>query len=244
MWYHGYRTEDVMVLRDDTTNPRKLPTRRNMIAAMKWLVEGAQKDDSLFFHYSGHGSQTPDEDGDEIDGYDEVIFPTDYKKRGHIVDDEMFRIMVRPLPAGCRLTALFDVRTQSTHRVEMLIRRSPAIQELSSIFLMWCAHAYYTPSGRKKGIHVTSRALQRKSSRADVISWSGCKDDQKSTDTFQGGQAVGAMSYAFINSLKRNPHVTYQHLLKCLNDLLYSRFNQSPQLGSSHHIDTNLQFVI
>jgi metacaspase-1 len=54
---------------------------------MHWLVEGAQPHDSLFFHYSGHGGQTPDLDGDEDDGFDEVIFPVDYQTTGHIVDD-------------------------------------------------------------------------------------------------------------------------------------------------------------
>lgn len=37
---------------------------------------------------SGHGGQTPDLDGDEDDGYDEVIYPLDFKQAGHIVDDE------------------------------------------------------------------------------------------------------------------------------------------------------------
>ncbi|KAF9268199.1 peptidase C14 [Marasmius fiardii PR-910] len=223
MKHHGFPSDQIMVLRDDSNNPRKIPTRSNMLAAMKWLVEGAQKHDSLFFHYSGHGGQTPDEDGDEIDGFDEVIYPVDYKRRGHILDDDMHRIMARPLPTGCRLTALFD----SCH--------SGTVLDLPYV---------YTPSGRKRGVHVSGRALQRKATRADIISWSGCRDDQTSADTFQGGQPVGAMSYAFINSLRKNPHPTYQSLLKNLKALLYERFNQTPQLGSSHHIDTNLGFVV
>ena len=36
---------------------------------------------------SGHGGQTKDLDGDEADGYDEVIYPVDFKQAGHIVDD-------------------------------------------------------------------------------------------------------------------------------------------------------------
>lgn len=57
---------------------------------------------------SGHGGQTPDLDGDETDGLDEVIFPLDFQKKSHIVDDEMHEIMVHTLPIGCRLTAIFD----------------------------------------------------------------------------------------------------------------------------------------
>lgn len=41
----------------------------------------------------GHGGQTQDHDGDEDDGYDEVIYPVDFRTAGHIVDDEMHRIM-------------------------------------------------------------------------------------------------------------------------------------------------------
>ena len=41
----------------------------------------------------GHGGQTKDLDGDEDDGYDEVIYPVDFRTAGHIVDDEMHRIM-------------------------------------------------------------------------------------------------------------------------------------------------------
>lgn len=36
---------------------------------------------------SGHGGQTKDVDGDEADGFDEVIYPVDFKQAGHIVDD-------------------------------------------------------------------------------------------------------------------------------------------------------------
>ena len=77
------------MLMDQTTNPRQMPTRRNMIDAMKWLVKDARPHGSLFFHCkeifhrdcswlqlvlyldSGHGGQIPDTDGDEMSGFDE-----------------------------------------------------------------------------------------------------------------------------------------------------------------------------
>lgn len=60
-----------MLLTDDASDPRSIPTRENMLDAMRWLVRGARADDALFFHYSGHGGQVRDRDGDEIDGMDE-----------------------------------------------------------------------------------------------------------------------------------------------------------------------------
>ena len=104
----GYAREDMVILTDDQQNPMSQPTKANLLRAMHWLVKDARQNDSLFFHYSGHGGQTPDLDGDEEDGYDEVIYPVDFRTQGHIVDDELHRIMVKTLPPGVRLTAIFD----------------------------------------------------------------------------------------------------------------------------------------
>ncbi|KAK0461836.1 caspase domain-containing protein [Desarmillaria tabescens] len=223
MHHWGYKPEDIVMLTDDSTNPRSQPTRKNMLDGMRWLVKNAQPHDSLFFHYSGHGGQTKDQDGDEVDGYDEVIFPVDFKRRGQIIDDEMHSIMVKPLPAGCRLTALFDCCHSGT------------ALDLPYI---------YGSDGRLKGEQVSKKWRKLKSTSADVISWSGSKDGQTSADTFQGGVAVGAMSYAFITSLRKNPEQSYQQLLRSIRTILHPKYSQKPQLGSSHHIDTNLRFIL
>jgi hypothetical protein len=91
--HFGYKREDMVILTDDQQAPMSQPTKANILRAMHWLVKDAQPNDSLFFHYSGHGGQTADLDGDEEDGYDEVIYPVDFRQAGHIVDDEMHRIM-------------------------------------------------------------------------------------------------------------------------------------------------------
>jgi len=89
-------------------NPMRIPTKYNMRMAMKWLVEGCRSGDSLFFHFSGHGSREVDTDMDEIDGYDEAICPVDYEHEGKIIDDEINATIVRPLPRGAKLHALID----------------------------------------------------------------------------------------------------------------------------------------
>ncbi len=96
------------VLMDDGEN--QAPTRANILAAFKWLIEGAKDGDSLFFHYSGHGASQKDvrPDTDEADGMDETLVPADYDKSGMIVDDDIFDMLVAPLPRGVRLTAVMD----------------------------------------------------------------------------------------------------------------------------------------
>ena len=59
-------------------------------------MSDAQPDDSLFLHYSGHGTQNKDVEGDEVDGQDEVIIPVDFKK-AFSEEDGQLRIFLRNL---------------------------------------------------------------------------------------------------------------------------------------------------
>jgi len=82
---YGFAWEDMVILTDDQQNPVAQPTRANIIRAMQWLVKDARPNDSLFFHYSGHGGQTVDFHFEHLNGYDDTIFPLDWKKTGQII---------------------------------------------------------------------------------------------------------------------------------------------------------------
>eukprot|EP01012_Entosiphon_sulcatum_P068324 TRINITY_DN9845_c0_g2_i1.p1 TRINITY_DN9845_c0_g2~~TRINITY_DN9845_c0_g2_i1.p1 ORF type:complete len:346 (+),score=46.71 TRINITY_DN9845_c0_g2_i1:467-1504(+) len=99
---------DQRILADDPSVSQTAPTKANILAGFKWLVEGASPGDSLFFHYSGHGGQARDAEGDEKDGFDETIIPVDYRSAGQIIDDVIFKELVTPLPEGCRMTVIMD----------------------------------------------------------------------------------------------------------------------------------------
>ncbi|CDZ96616.1 peptidase c14 [Phaffia rhodozyma] len=258
----GYKDEDIVVLTDDMTNPRQIPTRANIIQAMHWLVQGAQPNDSLFFHYSGHGGQTQDLDGDEDDGYDEVIYPVDHKQTSHIVD-EMHDIMVRPLPAGCRLTAIFDSCHSGTaldlpyvYSTEGKIKEPNLLAEAGQGLLgMGTSYLKGDMSGMFSSVMSTvkkisnsgganaERIKKTKTSPADCIQFSGCKDNQTSADTQEAGRATGAMSYAFIQALTQYPKQSYQQLLVTIRGILSAKYEQKPQLSASHPIDVNLEFI-
>jgi hypothetical protein len=83
------------------------------------------------------------------------------------------------------------------------------------------------------------KTKKTKTSPADVVMWSGCKDDQtvrsscsriegsgsqeadsQSADTQEEGAATGAMSYAFISSLRKCPRQSYQQLLQTIREEL------------------------
>lgn len=148
---------------------------------------------------SGHGGQTPDLDGDEDDGYDEVIYPVDFRVAGHIVDDDMHIIMVKSLQPGVRLTAIFD----SCHSGSALdlpyiystqgVLKEPNLAREAGMGLLGIVSAYargdisgiaQTAMGLFKkaarGDEAFQRARATKTSPADVIMWSGSKDTQTS----------------------------------------------------------------
>lgn len=206
----------MVILTDDQQNPMSQPTKQNILRAMHWLVKDARPNDSLFFHYSGkvcshqdrypslltftgHGGQTKDLDGDEPDGYDEVIYPVDFRQHGHVTDDEMHRIMVQPLVAGVRLTAIFD----SCHSGTALdlpyiystqgILKEPNLAKEAGQGLLGVISSYSQGDLGGMGSHFMSffkkatsgeeahsRAIATKTSPADVVMWSGSKDDQTS----------------------------------------------------------------
>ncbi|KHO01074.1 metacaspase CasA [Metarhizium album ARSEF 1941] len=251
--HFGYRREDMVILTDDQQNPMSQPTKQNILRAMHWLVKDARPNDALFFHYSGHGGQTKDLDGDEADGYDEVIYPVDFRQTGHITDDEMHRIMVRPLQAGVRLTAIFD----SCHSGTALdlpyiystqgILKEPNLAKEAGQGLLGVISSYSQGdlggvasnimSFFKKatsGEDAYARTLATKTSPADVVMLSGSKDDQTSADATIAAQATGAMSWAFMTALKKNPQQSYVQLLNSIRDELATKYTQKPQLSCSH----------
>ncbi len=243
----------MVILTDDSQDPMSQPTKNNMLRAMNWLVTGAQPNDSLFFHYSGHGGQTQDLDGDEEDGNDETIYPVDFLQVGHIVDDQLHQIMVSPLPPGARLTCIFDSCHSGSaldlpylYSTQGVLKEPNLAKEAGEGLLGILGAAARSDIGGvanhvmgffqkvSTGDDAYEKTKATKTSPADVIMWSGSKDDQTSADATIASQATGAMSWAFISAMKSNPNQSYVELLNSIRDVLATKYTQKPQLSCSH----------
>lgn len=189
-------------------------TRKNILDACRWLVGGAQPRDALFFHFSGHGSQVEDEDGDEEDGYDETIVPYDHSKSGQIVDEELWKCLVEPLPEGARLTSIMDCCHSGT-----------------GLDLPW-QYETRTKSWKLEALPAFARA--------DVQLFSACSDSQTAADDAgrRKTHAGGAMTNAFLDAFGRAASPSYPAFLDCLQVALRSRgHSQKPQFSSSQRFD-------
>jgi len=217
----GYKKSDVRQLLDD--DPSRMPTRENMLSAMRWLVENAKSGDELFLHYSGHGSQTPDLDGDERDGLDETLVPCDFPQTGKpLVDDELRALLVSPLPAGVSLICIFD-----------------------------CCHSgtaldlpFHTSLGGDGQVTVRSGSHCVGPTKANVILLSGCRDAGTSADLGSGETANGALTAAFKSVIEARPAASYHGVLsEILKILQEGQIQQLPQLTSEHHLDLTESFM-
>jgi len=269
---YNFKPSNTVILTDDAKDPKLIPTRANIISAIKWLIAGAQPGDSLFFHFSGHGGQVPDLDGDESDGLDETIMPVDFEAKGQIIDDELHVLMVKPLPAGVRLTAVFDCCHSGTvldvpyvYRCDGRIQLSTDHNHQAGAIAFINAFLAQTKGDKagafenlKEGLQlmvkpkkeaIAQAARQRRmyethKSLADFVQFAGCKDSQTSADTKVDNMPTGAMSYALIEVLNKHPNISYKEMLFELRAILKGRYTQVPQLCTGRLMDLNQQFIM
>jgi hypothetical protein len=198
------------------------PTKRNIEQGLRWLVQGAQPGDCLFFHFSGHGSQKVDDHGYEKDGMNETILPSDYSSAGMIADDVMATLTCCALPDGVRLTVLFDACHSGTGLDLPFVLEGAA-------------------SGGAGRWRQETNPLH---TYGDVVLISGCEDSQTSADMRPRYKAPsGAMTSALAETLKRNPQMSCQELLAGMHRTLKRwKMSQRPQLSSSQRFDARRAF--
>jgi len=265
---YGFTQANSVTLTDDQQNPMFKPTKANILEGMRWLVQGATAGDSLFLHYSGHGGSVKDTDGDDADGYDETIIPVDYESAGFILDDEMWLLLVRGLPQGVRLTAIFDschsgtvLDLPYTYKVDGSLEIKMVDNRLEAGKAFFSAGLNYFQGNKagafqkaKEGFsflikpqesQASQEQIEKRKTAADVIQWGGCKDAQTSADAKIDGKPTGAMSYALIQVLSKNKNITHAELLKETRQILEAgKFSQVPQLSTGHQTDINVPFMM
>ncbi|KAI0353866.1 hypothetical protein OH77DRAFT_554558 [Trametes cingulata] len=114
---YNYRDEDITLMLDEEGwKPELLPTKKNILAQIAKLVDGLQRNsgDRIVFFYAGHTGQLPSDSINEEDGFDECLHPAYHKSWTSdqepeiILDNDLRRHLVDPLPEGASLTAIFD----------------------------------------------------------------------------------------------------------------------------------------
>jgi hypothetical protein len=196
----------------------KTPTRVNILNEFKKLLVTAESGDLLFFLYSGHGSNVLDKNGDEKDGYDELLVSCDLQG---ITDDELKLLILQYLKKDVTLFAMFDCCFSGT------------ILDLKYQFLDSLNYDKYTEND--KNIETLG----------NVYMISGCTEQQTSADANINNKAQGAMTWALLESLKTSPTETWRELVKSMRSLLKtSEYEQIPQFSSGTFVDIDSKVFI
>ncbi|KAL4435181.1 hypothetical protein ABPG77_001863 [Micractinium sp. CCAP 211/92] len=99
--HFGFAEGDITMMLDTDASTTS-PTGANIKAKLREMVSASKSGDVLFFHFSGHGTQVPD-DG-ESDGFDEAICPTDM----NVIADDDLRDIFSKLAPGVKFTMIAD----------------------------------------------------------------------------------------------------------------------------------------
>ena len=205
---YGYPFENIIVLRDDIAS--KNPTRANILTALQVIASISSVNDEIWIHYSGHGSQIRDTNGDETDKLDETIVPVDYLTAGMISDDELFSI-VKTIRGKAFL--VFD----SCH--------SGSVCDLQYT-INYVSGAFSRAVSSNKNI-----------ANPNIVLLSGCRDAQTSADAFDtiANESGGALTMSLLSSLRKNKHSV--DIMKLYNDVCYEllkqKYSQIPVLSST-----------
>ncbi len=233
--FFGFQADDIRVVTDARA------TKKNIMDRLQWLVKGAKAGDRMLFHFSGHGSQVRDRNGDELkDKLDEILCPHDMDWDGtYIVDDELRKIF-SGLPPGCALEVLLDSCHSGTGTRELLgLAQLPPELSFKPRFLrppidIQCRVDLELPITRLlRGSNPAPKTLPPIPEY--LVLFSGCRDNQTSADALIGGNYNGAFTHYFCKHLRDvKGKITRSELLKRLRaSLKFNDFDQIPQLEAS-----------
>jgi len=199
--------DDVRMVCDDRASADEVRAR------LRWLLADAGPEDVLFFHFSGHGGQIVDRDGDEnspqygkvADNLDEFIVPWDFdwaKPETMILDDELHQLLIDAnIPSTTSVTLLMDCCHSSTLlRSVVSLSAHPSARRCIPMPVDLEHRLLYQPpaGGRRR------RRFGRCSVNGGAILIAGCRPEQTSADAYIGGAYHGAATYAFCKALTDN----------------------------------------
>jgi len=189
------------------------PTRANIQRELQNITRmcNARGFTHLLIHYSGHGVQVRDRDGDEADGFDEALVPADYGAKGLIPDDWILKTVVNQLKPQIKLFGLIDACHSGT------------ILDLRHTF---------------DGQRWVEDPRNRAALTASSMMISGARDDQVAADVWdkQYG-ASGAMTTAFLRAASRGRTAPAWTIVQRMRtELKAKHYPQVPQLSCTRKL--------
>jgi len=238
----GFDEGNIRVIMDERAK------KADIVDAIKRLTEKAEMGDVIVIHYSGHGQQIFDDNGDEMDGYDESLIPFDaglyfsegyYEGERHLRDEEFGALLTelrkKVGKEGCVLVTLDSCHSGNATR---------GLQTSRGTELKFAPEGYdpEEKEGNDKGFMEMTSSRGDDDNLGSLILISGSSHDEVNYEYRdpESGINYGSLSYAFSKHMsKAEPTTTYRGLF---DNILVEMSNiaprQTPQLEGD--IDTEI----
>ena len=241
----GFDSSAIRVLADSQA------TRAGILQALDALVAESRPGDVVVVHYSGHGHQMTDDNGDEEDGLDELWVPFDarsdvdpatYKGEYHIKDDQLepiFQHLRQQISPGGNLIVFIDAcHSGSATRSAMPVRGGlppigkPAGTRTATRGGTPTGSGWFAPMPVTRGGNGTAPGL------APMVVFSAARQDQLATEVELKGEdkSAGSLSVGLSHVLAtlngaEGQVITYRAVFDQLKSWMQGEVPlQSPQL--------------
>jgi uncharacterized caspase-like protein len=233
--FSGFKKSGLTMLIDNRA------TRKAIVSGIQRLMRVSKKGDVALLHFSGHGSNVPDDvkRRDEADGRDEILCPTDLNWDDPLRDDWL-RDTLDGVAAGVHLAVIMDCCHSGTNTRAIQPPDSPVKPRYlpSPWGIAREESRRRTPKSVTSELRQSPRASRRAKDIVDAdipeVLITGCRDTQTSADAFIDGRYNGALTYGLIKALRASKgRITYRELHERASAVLKKKkFNQVPQLES------------
>lgn len=216
-------------------------TKANIVEALDRQSSLVHVGDTLLIHFSCHGQQMEDDNGDERDDLDEALIPYDaemryekgsYEGENHLRDDELNRYLMA-IRKKLGKHGLLIVSLDACHSTSGTRKDNEAtVRGTDYIF---------SPSGRNyvlaqnpKRTHYVDVPLIKNNQMAPLIVISACKSYQKNTEIKVDGKYYGALSFYLYQTLMHCSLTDSRQWTKVLKQQMQQNLrHQSPGIEST-----------
>lgn len=235
----GFNPDDIRVLTDERA------TKGEILARLNWLVSDNKPGDTMVFHFSGHGSQIRDREGDELLDYmDEIIVTYDHDWDHPLKDDDISEYLKKVSKGAYFLMVCDSCHSGTMTRggvMEYGSNGDVTWEDPKPKYIMPPFDIYVRGSGRNIPISHMGRFDYYEEGQNHILI-SGCNDNETSADALIGHDYYGALTFNFVHSVKElrkergyDFSVLDVHA-KTVSRIKSQRFPQNPQLSGDEFL--------
>lgn len=233
----GYKDSNIEVLKDSQA------TKNNILDQIKELTSRVNKNDIVLIHFSTHGEQVEDLNGDESDGLDEAVVPynavapnrsTNFLKDvdGYLIDDDLglvLQVLRAKLGKLGDLVVFMDLchSGTGTRGIAKVRGDQPPLVSKSFHFNKQNKAILYSEDFSKNNNDGLSSFTVISAAKANELDYEAIDDS---------GIEMGSLSYAIIKALEQlDPQTTYRSLFSKIQAVMNVKAqNQHPVIEGTN----------